>query len=906
MLPPNATFSRRVTLTVAFIMAFSAPVFAQSASGDAGTMAKPVPQKRLILDLLRHDPKRRGPLLFVAQYNWQLEYDEKDEWSMKAAATGMTPAQFAERTGRRAITVGDITAFVPPRMSEFVKSPAKPDPYAGLHFDQRFVQVLGSLSRAQWKQAGSANGIGVSDLTEEQRALFAGLWRNEPVKIRTVKTRQSSDSSEDETESFAVSQVRFRLSRRVSLRLRAVDSETGYLYKLGSGEEQRKGELQGDGSFLRQEIVTPIEYQDAGSPQGASAFGVPVIVSVPNRLKSGQLPLEAPALNIGMRLDGSHRTVGELIAAVSKATRFRLVADTRLASLPIGYRLTPGGQVVSTGDILKALCRSVTGTFRRLDGPGGTTVYLLTDDVEGIGTRFARLDRWAEKAAKQRSDIHLKAINDCSEKEPLDALGFAPGYAHALSPDQMRVLDDSYRSQDWARNLTVPASKLSPALQEEFKNGLESWSKWDTKVTLRNDAVGVDTDFHCDWVLPGGRTIPAQFNGELDYGFLRQIAAPRSGQTGASSKRAYKNPLPTGFPPLLKCRILTAQLPDTEEETRTLFGLLARKGFRETWLRVGDSDPATRERLEKAVSLGKAAKIRVGVIIPWLLKEDKEAKSDPDVNILGETGNALFDARLQGITDKDRTEKQRPFHSDREAGWVVLDSQDIAGVVRRVSPFVKLADLSAVVFTNTAAPGYDSSRGNGSSQGIRMLMGYNAPLRFRCVMEKGFDPVDVVGYSYNLGFSPEMPFFRPSDMAKLLAEFRRAQNRSHLARIHDALQGSFPQTPLYIHATTETFGLFAFYGRWAKTDGFAEPEDRYLSKVEQMRVPAFRAFATPVFALQGVQSEFMQGYFWNAWHDATQEATKGWGGFALDMLAESSGDPDALLKKLPDDMTLPN
>ncbi len=97
-------------------------------------------------------------------------------------------------------------------------------------------------------------------------------------------------------------------------------------------------------------------------------------------------------------------TVAELLKAVGRVTRLDLRADMRCGTLPTAVRTRRGGQTVPAIDILKALTRSVSGTFRRLNGGDGSITYLLTDDVIGYGTRLARLNDQGDGAYRVREE----------------------------------------------------------------------------------------------------------------------------------------------------------------------------------------------------------------------------------------------------------------------------------------------------------------------------------------------------------------------------------------------------------------------------------------------------------------------------------------------------------------------
>lgn len=900
MLRNNFKLSQLTLFLIGTLIVLGKPALAQNSPQNSTSRTQPSSEKRSVMDLLRYDPKQQGPLLFVTQNRFALEYDVKNEQAARQLSGGKTPAQFAERMKRRVIKVGNITTLVPPTMKEIVKNLGKPDPYVGLRFDQRFVLLLGTLTREQWKQAGSTDGIGFNSLTTEQRSLFAGIWRSETVKIRTVrKPKDSVNPLKEDSDAIPISDMRFRLSRQVSLRLQPVNSEANYAYQPRANNDSYKGELQADGSYVRQELLSENDPLISDSQETVSVFGVPIVVTVPNRLKNGHLSLDAPAVNVGMRLDGSHKTVAELLSAVSEATHFRFVADKRLATLSIGYILATEGQEVSIGDVLKALCRSVTGTFRRLNGPNGETMYLLTDDVEGIGTRFARLDRWAAKPKLQRSQIYQKSLDDCAENDPLASLFFAPGYPYTLPDEQLKTINDSYRLEKKSA-LTLSVNQLSPVLQEEFKKGVESLHEFDPKINISTDNVNLETDFHCDWMLPGGRTIPAQFNGALDVGFLRQIAVPKSKRHGSHNTPPDGKSLSLNFPPALKRRILALRLPPTVSESKSLFTLLTQKGFNEAWFRIEKNDATTKNQLQMTIALGVKANVRVGVIIPWLLKEKDGVKTTLDVNILGETGDELVNLKSRNITDKHKASRQRVQDSDRYMGWVIPEAQDAQKIAQCVSPFMNLVNLSEVVFTNFIAPGYGGYEENGDPYSIGDHMGYNEQLRFRCVQEKGFDPIDITTSSSNLGISIELPFFRQYDMVKNLAEFREAEHKTYLAQIYTDIRSQFPQTTLYLDSRSDKNGLLGFYGRWEKPDGFAGLAKPYLSDAKKLRVIAFRNSPTPVFAIRG---EPTNASFWNTWHDSIEEAANGWGGFSLNMSTDSLADVTTLLKKLPDDTT---
>ncbi len=257
-------------------------------------------------------------------------------------------------------------------MAVLAKNPPPADPYSDMECDERFLMMLGKFSRAQWAQAASENGIGIGDMTFEQREIYAGLWGEEGASVNTYRrlTRKEGQKYREtvavKDEKFGAGEVRFRFSRRVSFTFE--DTAKKQKHSTGTFVYDKPTPVEPDGSTLVQYFSQPSGYRRFAEDDAAKAYGVALVRSVPNTLKPGDLGLDSPALAGSVMLDGSQKNVGDLLAAVSKATRIELRADRRLASLSVLMKTTPGGQSVKSGDLLKLICRSVTGTFRYLPG----------------------------------------------------------------------------------------------------------------------------------------------------------------------------------------------------------------------------------------------------------------------------------------------------------------------------------------------------------------------------------------------------------------------------------------------------------------------------------------------------------------------------------------------------------
>ncbi|MBC8142253.1 MAG: hypothetical protein H7Y38_12515, partial [Armatimonadetes bacterium] len=480
------------------------------------------------LEALRHDPKTQGVLLFVAN-------DYETTITVYPDAPKRTPAQFAAGSKRRVVTSGNLSAVVPLTMAVLTKNPPPPDPYSDMAFDERFLLLLGKLSRAQWEQAAGETGIGIGDLTPEQREIYTGLW-SEGALVSTLRVVPPHPGEQDERgarlvsdEPMGAGDIRFRFSRRVAFVFEEVTKKQRYLSGAISYKETAEPDAEGFVSRQDFDIAANRGSADGSDGTEVKAFGVPVMRHVPNILKPGDLSFDAPALGAPVVLNGQ-KTVGELLAAASKATRLELRADPRIATLPVLLKTKAGGQAVAAGDLLKLLCRSVTGTFRRLPGANADPgLYLLTDDREGLGTRLARLEAWARDAGEKRRKILTDATDACAENEPLDILTFLPGDKYALPAELTKAGDDVRRTKGaWSEGIKIAPDKLSPELREKMAEGIKKWKEWSESANFRTDQVEVKTEFHCDWIVPGKRAFPARFNEQMGWDVLDRIAVPKA------------------------------------------------------------------------------------------------------------------------------------------------------------------------------------------------------------------------------------------------------------------------------------------------------------------------------------------------------------------------------------------
>lgn len=831
--------------------------------------------RKPILDFIRYDPRTRGPLLLVVPRNVPVAYEDSSEAHAPKWFAGKTLSQFGEILDRRALTEGGLTALVPRRMITIATDLPKPDPTSGLRPEDRLEILLGSFTAAQWRIAGGDNGIGAGDLTAEQKPVFAGLFPRDGLRVETLEQHPISNDpgrflwmGTGEKTMIPASGVRLRLRRRVSVQFRQSDRESdgGYSMRLGEDEDRHRFSS-ADGKMRSVGITNSSALErESTNNDGVTemAFGQTVVRMEANRPKPNDLPLDTPALGVGIRLDGTPKTVGELLAQCAKETKFPLVADKRLAEFPLAWRVAPGGQTVAVSSVLKLLCRSLTGTFRRLTPTDKTEpIYLLTDDRVGYGTRLARLARWVQQGELAREDLLRAAKRSTAKNDPLSHVRFAADDPLALPSSLKDSVDAAYRTTNADGVRTNPA-ELPSALRDAIKESFGSISK--NNPGLSQDRVYLGTVLTCDYVLPDGQAFEAGFGDNISIDYLRSVArikpptvpAPVAPTVSKTARIASDAPR----------RICVLPLPDGADAVKTLLDLAHSKNFNEVLFRVSLYDARTTERLVQAVEAGKAVPIRVGASAPWLKRGKRESMGTQDENIAGEVGNQAIVIEMNhmlkmtqemsteiGADVKLSEETKHIFDLITEylSGWIVPDARLSFDPLSRT---LATPGLSAFVLTDTVAPGWDRETDDPNQGFPGTMLGYTLSTRIACVLKEGFDPVDVPDTSLHLPFTKPELGFGSINLTRPMTAFRVRENRRERENLLKQVAGK--ATPIYVdQGLSPLSGLPARYERYGRNavmtaDGLAvyQPIMQYEPlKVAEAAVAVTRAASKTGFVI---------------------------------------------------------
>ena len=801
---------------------FAASALIAGATGLPCAAQTPAPPaKKYAVEIIRYNPQEDGALFCVSPLALDAETRER--------LARLTLTQYAVETGRRVSRERGISALVPQTMLIVATVLPKADPLAGMGAGERLQILLGTLTPAQWRTAGGDSGIGVGDLTDEQRPLFAGLFPADDIVVSTLRRNPEPNSSGNPVwmgdgvgKTYSVRGARLRLRRRVTVALVNAKKQERDLWYIGDRDSEETNEETREMTNVTRLVG------DAAPSHGADGaernrFGQSLVLEQPNRAKPSDLNRDAAALRVAVRLDGSHKTVGELLALLAKQTRLDLVADVRLAKLPLVWRVAPAGHSVPASDVLTLLCRSVTGTVRRLDPPDGTPpVYLLTDDREGLGTRLSRLGVWGMQGDMAKQTVLSKAIQSAAKSDPLSAVRFAPDDPLALPPALSDAVDAGYRAN--GQGALTQSAAVSPALRDAIvaaqklaaqkRYGGDDEPKWSTENLRVGASLG------CDYVLSSGKIIEAPFGRNFFRYDLKIFAAPPRSRPVPPAPKPGDAVLPQT--PLR--RVCVVSLPDAGDDTKALLSLIRAKGFTETWFRVSLHDAQTPARLADAIAIGNALQMPVGASVPWLKRIGAETWGADDINLAGNTGKQFAETDLLRFREMvtvpspdlpplDEIDHIFRLLDDYMTGWTTPDATPAHEPLTRL---LAVLGLSTLALTDTAAPGWESETGSGGAFIPGSAFGYPLATRVACVRAEGFDPVDVVGGSERPPVTVPLLDNGGDSLHRALFGFRFRQNRRELSRLTG---GVLPKSaPLYVEESNAPFSGNGAYERHVPGD----------------------------------------------------------------------------------------
>lgn len=812
------------------------------------------------------EPSQRGPLIAVAPESvrpaWQMMARRPQigpDGSFISVTTpsppeplsggGYRPAEIADYFGQRIVRLKGLSVVAPLEMVVLNTKPGKPDYFADLRRDEKIRLLQASLTAAQWKLLGSNEGLGTNDLSGNQRGLFLSSLPD-PIRIRKQRIG-GSISPEQQTVFLAGDQrstVRLRLNRVAQYSV-PMEGEAGFRYPLRSEAEGT-------------EYGVLISYEENSRDK---LYGQQIRNTVPNRLKLQQIDFASSSLQKAIPLAGL-KTVGDLVERIRTTTRVPIFVDGRPASRALWIRAAET-QTVSSGEALQALCWSLSGAVRAVSNLQGDTVFILTEDIEGIGSRLARIKDWAQAAQQHAREAQAALQETILKQQPIQYIGFADGDSNALTEKASKTIEDSWKTtMGRYQGAMMPLSDLSPQQQELIKQGIAAFDKssftsnGEHRNLVDNGSVSVSVQIRTSLLVPGVGEVRG--SGIDINSMLTPAAVFDFNPVNTPPKVADTVRIPESMP----LGGVLCVSPTTEDEAVKAVRSARERGLKQVWIVLPVSPASTEDNkaaMGKAKALLAAAfaqaqkekpalQILAGVRLFSLPVSSTPAESksgDQGASDIAVTGNRPTEAAQNRVaayiaTESDTTLPRFFLQSTRD--WVPPDTSGLAARLReQLSEIAKLPGVSGLALLDTAPPGY--SLPNNPNFGIadsKIPVGYTPANRVALIRSAGFDPIDISGQFYAGNVNVQLSFFdegqnrfmyeaSPQTAKKINSSTAWNQLRSEIVfkvftGMYAPLMASLPKReggfPIYIQSLDTATSGNAWFSRWEKSDSLPRRE----------------------------------------------------------------------------------
>ena len=768
----------------------------------------------------------RGALIIVdpgQQYkrvNTPSVAEESLPGSLESFSNGISVRDVARRFSLRLVPLGSVTTLAPETMMAINSSPRAGDIFSHMGKDQKLRLILASLTPAQWQMLGSETGLGASDLPPDLQEAFVSLFPA-PLVYRAATYEGDADAASMGKPVTVGEEQRHSLRLRVS---RRVYFSFPIIGRVGAS-------LGTDLSHLDRRTKFQIEPQVQRSQEN-SLFGVAIKTFVPNRLKPSQINWESPELASPVALAGM-KTIGDLIDKIAATTRADIRADSRLRGVPIALI----GETGLSRDLLKALCWGTMGAIRRLEG--SHPIYILTDDVEGLGVRMARLSDWADTLTLRLNQAEEKSRQKIYEVKPKRFLNYRTDDPAAPTADFLKKIETEKKKQGSYAFLTMSTNDLPAALATSLREAAAQMTQGDGSHTVNSEQITFQENYVFSYVLPGIGVL------ETDRRFseLRlsdwDLETPGGSAGTEIADISEKWSMENATKPIVSNLVTRALLiaPRTVEDTKLWVQRAKSAHVTHVFVQLegGESDM---EILKTAVAAGKRLQIPVLASVPYLSHPPQtDGQTDRpnavlpllDRTVLGELPSQIINRRLQVIPNDGQWLRQQ--WKQRQRDWSRADGVAQASAVRRVLEMAKTPGLAGLLVRDMVAPGYfyDGTPPPyyGFDAGITEG-GYTSGCRLDFLEKEGVDPVDILPPTSSIGqVTFDFSFFRepytaPSGEAaqkpfrSRWQTFRHTKMLQALADLHKSLRKNVPGLTLYMQGLTENGDAGNWVGSWDK------------------------------------------------------------------------------------------
>jgi hypothetical protein len=704
----------------------------------------------------------------------------------------------AQAFGMQLASYGNVTTIAPSEMTVFNPKPGPPDLFQDLNRADRLRLFLMSLSDEQWHRFAETDGLGMEDCSEQQLPFFLSLLPN-PFHVAMMTAEENGAYHEDHNASHTLSAAE---RSQVRLRINLVSNILPIPSSLGSGILIRGGSvLHSTGD--RFSCVLSLQNDPI-----SSTYGVPLRATVSNQPKETDLDLNGKALSIPVSMkestlvknDRSLETVGDIVHRIGIACHMELYVDHRIALLPVYTR----GKSASAGDLLRSLCLDVCGTFRRVG-----SAFVLTDDINGIGSRRAVLEDWLNDAKMAQEEAMITLRTQSLSQAPWSLISFASD--DPLADDELTAQKVIYSyghsfSGGYHISLNDVSGKERIALSQYIDRGVKQGQDVD------RTAVNLDINLRLTYIVPHVGELNDLDPNSTSLAEFVQGASPEIPKSASRQ------------PQLLKFEQHIAFIaPKDSGAVDTLARKAHSLGITQVWILASTVNSA--KILGTAAKTCKTFGLPCYVVVSILRCPSGSANTD--LNICLQSSSAYRAERLHVPIGQEPGWMQDLMTNTGESDWYPPDSSTIANREVFIQDLMSIPDVTGIVFRDTAAPGYLNSSDAASAslttipnnsittRHSAIEMGYTQDLRLGFLRKYGIDPIDLAPSPINRSVDLSLPLFPPDrDRQEKWADFRRRVDSKAMSEIYSSARVSDPQLPIFI---CEQSGLDLWFGSWDKS-----------------------------------------------------------------------------------------
>lgn len=757
----------------------------------------------------------------------------QDQTTAGAEDSDLDPLDAIARTYGRSIgTFDTLTAVAPATMQVLnTDSSAGDIPLSVLAGRNPLPFLLATLTPYQFQLLGST-GLGMADLTPDQQSLLKAAlphpfqivprdaivptWVPDEDKPGSVGDAARAQASSLSKAYWAQAQPILDNDLYKSVRLHA--NLTAFYSLSDVGFNLAKDEMPPLGPY---KLTMSEQNEDDSAGTVSTPLESLLAAPGPNVLKPSDLDWNRPELQVKIPLTGLN-TVGGVVDAVASATHLELHVSPYYRNRRIAfYGNTDQPQTAS--DLLQALCLCACATWRQV-GP----CWVLTDDVQGLGARYAILNEIVQRWSNRLSDADKDVGSHLADLDWARQLTFLDQDPTALPHFVLERIAANPHHADY-----VPWTDVSDRTKDAIKQDIAKLAGQDSmkdfvslaQSNLNAEEAGgkawVSLDILFSWELTEAPGVPS--TGLMPFG--QQPYSPRE------DAPATDKPAP---PAKLDKIVLTEPLRGvfcgarTSAEAVAIVDRLASMGMNTLFLDAFwngrayfPNDAIAPESTDAAGVLAAAiregqmrgvAVYAVADVLCWR-KDGGLAHPKPwpsvasqDLTILGEPADVGVRRRIEkqtirGDLDLDGMKLKEANESWASPGDDAVRSR-LPKLLRALS---STSGLAGIVVEDVAGPGYYGAENRVDPE---LDLGYTPANRLAYLRKYDVDPIDITRgeqlqiFLPNEGNQVQLPVDFPmggnqSD-ARPWDDFRTAEAKSLMPDYFAAIQSAAPAVPLYM------------------------------------------------------------------------------------------------------------